>query len=98
MEIDFYKGFNEKGVVSSCRLGSQREIHVQEHYEEYSDISPSVKWGAHVCDAYSVWVSTDPMVACSSPGRRAGLSLPPLLVVGYRPREGATLSEVALFS
>lgn len=32
MEIDFYEGFNEKGVVSSFRLDSQREIHVQEHY------------------------------------------------------------------
>jgi len=27
---DFYEGFNEKGVISSYRLDSQREIYVQE--------------------------------------------------------------------
>lgn len=29
---DFYEDFNEKGVVSSYRLDSQREIQVQELY------------------------------------------------------------------
>ena len=27
---EFYEGFNEKWVISSYRLDSQREIHVQE--------------------------------------------------------------------